>query len=114
MPHALRRLVAQLPGPANLIGRNLDLLAWNDAAAALFPFEHYLLPGETAFTALVERVRLESPEFEAWWSEHGVRAPVSGTKRLHHPTLRAVDYDHASFQADDDPVLRLVIYTCRV
>lgn len=80
---------------------------------ALFRVEHDLWLGEPAFTALVERVRAACPEFKGWWSEHGVRAPVSGTKYLRHPTLGAIDYDHASFQANDDPALRLVIYTPR-
>lgn len=153
VPDALRRLVAGLTGPAYLVGRNLDVLAWNDSATALFGdfmhlpdqdrnilhwmltkasarqvfgcswaeearrvvalfrAEHDLWPGEPAFTTLVERLRAESPEFNGWWPEHGVRAPLSGTKHLHHPTLGTVHYDHASFQANDDPAVRLAVYT---
>jgi hypothetical protein len=35
-----------------------------------------------------------------------IAAHVSGTKRLHHPTLDTVCYEYASFQANDDPALR--------
>ena len=52
-------------------------------------------------------------EFDAWWSEHGIGAPVSGTKQLSHPTLGVVRYEYASFQANDDPALKLALYTRR-
>jgi transcriptional regulator with XRE-family HTH domain len=153
VPDTLRRLVASLPEPAYLTGQRWDILAWNDAAAALFgdfgrlaPEDrnilhwmltdptarhvfgqtwaeearrivslfravHDLWPGDIAFTILVDRVRAGCAEFDAWWSEHGIGAPVSGTKQLRHPTLGVVRYEHASFQANDDPALKLALYT---
>ena len=78
---------------------------------ALFRPAHDLWPGDAAFAVLVQRVRTVCPEFDTWWSEHGVGAPVSGTKHLHHPTLGAAVYEHASFQANDDPALKLALYT---
>lgn len=78
---------------------------------ALFRATHDLWPGEPAFAALVTRVRARSPEFDGWWSEHGIGAPRSGTKSLRHPTLGVVRYNHASFQANDDPGFKLTLYT---
>jgi transcriptional regulator with XRE-family HTH domain len=154
-PDVLRRIVASLPEPAYLTGQRFDVLAWNDAAAALFgdfgqlaPEDrnilHWMLTdpaarqvfgrtwaeearrivslfraahdlwlGDTAFVTLVERIRSSSPEFDAWWSEHGVGAPVSGPKHLRHPTLGVVRYEYASFQANDEPALKLALYTRR-
>ena len=131
-PDVLRRIVASLPEPAYLTGQRFDVLAWNDAAAALFGdfgqlapenrnIPHWMLTdpaarhvfgqtwvqearrivslfraahdlwlGDIAFAALVDRIRTSCPEFDAWWSEHGVGAPVSGTKHLRHPTLGVV------------------------
>ncbi len=153
VPDTLHRLVRSLPEPAYLTGQRWDILAWNDAAAALFgdfgrlvPAErnnlhwmltdpaarrlfgrtwaeearrmvslfrvaHDLWPSDPAFVALVDQVHAKCPEFEAWWSEHGVSAPVSGTKHLHHPALGIVRYEYASFQANDDPALKLALYT---
>ena len=155
VPDPLRRIVSSLPEPAYLTGQRWDVLAWNDAAAALFgdfgrhaPEDrnilhwmftdpaaktlfgetwaeearrmvslfraaHDLWPGDTAFVALVDRIRASCLEFDAWWSEHGVGAPVSGTKHLRHPTLGVVRYEYASFQANDDPALKLALYTRR-
>ena len=78
---------------------------------SLFRVAHDLWPGDPAFVALVDQVHANCPEFEAWWSEHGVSAPVSGTKHLHHPALGVVRYEYASFQANDDPALKLALYT---
>jgi len=80
---------------------------------SLFRAAHDLRPGDTAFVALVDRVRASCPEFDAWWSEHAVGAPLSGTKHLRHPTLGLVTYEYASFQANDDPSLKLALYTRR-
>jgi len=152
-PDALRRIIASLPEPAYLTGQRWDVLAWNDAAAALFGdfgrlaledcnillwmftdpaarhvfgstwaeeaqrmvslfrAAHDLWPGDPAFITLVERIGAGCMEFAAWWSEHGISAPVSGTKHLRHPTLGVVHYEYASFQANDDPALKLALYT---
>ena len=151
----LRRIVAGLSEPAYITGQRWDVLAWNDAAAALFgdfgrlgPEDrnilhwmftdpaaktlfsetwveegrrmvslfraaHDLWPGDAAFVSLVDRIRARCLEFNHWWSEHKVGAPVSGTKHLRHPTLGFVSYEFASFQANDDPALKLALYTRR-
>lgn len=152
-PDVLCRIVASLPEPAYVTGQRWDVLAWNDAAAALFGdfgrlapedrnilhwmltdpaarhvfgetwdqearrmvslfrASHDLWTGDTAFVALVERIRAGCLEFDAWWSEHRVSAPISGSKRLRHPALGVVLYEYASFQANDDPALKLALYT---
>ncbi|MCQ8240086.1 helix-turn-helix domain-containing protein [Rhizosaccharibacter radicis] len=70
-----------------------------------------LWAGDRAFDDLVGRLRRDCPPFEGWWREHGVGAPVSGTKRLHHPGLGEMRFAYASFQANDDPALKLALYT---
>ena len=97
------------PAARRLFGRT-----WAEEArrmVSLFRAAHDLWPGDSAFVALVDQVHARCPEFEAWWSEHGVGAPVSGTKHLHHPALGVVRYEYASFQANDDPALKLALYT---
>ena len=149
------KAVEGLPGLAYLTGQRWDILAWNDAAAALFGdfgqlafgncnilhwmltsasarllfrttwrqeaqrmvslfrAAHDLWPGDTAFADLVSRLKAGCPEFENWWAAHGIGVPVSGTKQLHHPSLGTLIYDYASFQANDDPALKLALYTCK-
>lgn len=81
------------------------------AMLAQFRAVHDLWAGDPAFAQLVDRLRKSSAEFGAWWPDHDVRAPVSGRKAIHHPTQGLVHFDHASFQVNDNPALKLVIYT---
>ena len=79
----------------------------------LFRVAHDLWPGDPAFTELSSSLHASCPEFLGWWAAHSIAAPVSGAKRLHHPKLGAVRYEYASFQANDDPALKLALYTRR-
>ena len=80
---------------------------------SLFRAAHDLWAGDAAFAALVCRLRAGCREFDGWWAAHGIAAPVAGTKRLYHPSLGAQHFDYASFQANDDPALKLTLYTRR-
>lgn len=80
---------------------------------SVFRASHDLWPGDAAFAALFGRLQASCPEFPGWWAAHSIAAPVSGTKHLHHPTLGTVRYEYASFQANDDPALKLALYTRR-
>ncbi|RXT51411.1 hypothetical protein B5V03_05425 [Bradyrhizobium betae] len=39
------------------------------------------------------------------------RAGATPNKTMSHPTLGVLHFEHTSFQANDDPALKLVIYT---
>jgi PAS domain-containing protein len=98
------------------IPRSRDLFGPGWAAeaqrmVAQFRATHDLWAGDPAFVALLKRLRDGCPEFDAWWERHDVRRPVSGVKTLRHPTRGVIAFEHASFQANDDPGLKLVIYT---
>lgn len=80
---------------------------------SLFRSAYDLRPGDAAFVSLVDRIGAGCPEFDAWWSEHTVGAPVSGTKHLNHPKLGAMRYEYASFQCNDGPALKIALYTRR-
>ena len=78
---------------------------------AQFRATHDLWARDPAFEALLERLRSGCPEFGAWWESHDLRETVGGQKRLAHPRKGALRLQYASFQANDDPSLKLVIYT---
>jgi hypothetical protein len=40
-----------------------------------------------------------------------VRSTASGRKSLHHPKRGLLQFEYTSFQTNDDPALKLVIYT---
>ncbi|GAB5101108.1 helix-turn-helix transcriptional regulator [Caballeronia sp. HLA56] len=78
---------------------------------ALFRATHDLYADDPAFVELVERLRAHSAEFAKWWIAHDIRGGASGQKVLIHPERGTQRYDYASFQANDDPALKLAIYT---
>ncbi|OWT71540.1 MULTISPECIES: helix-turn-helix transcriptional regulator [unclassified Achromobacter] len=94
--------------------RRLFGATWTSEARrmiALFRATHDLYADDPAFVELVERLRAHSTEFAKWWNAHDVRGGASGQKVLTHPERGAQRYDYATFQANDDPALKLAIYT---
>jgi transcriptional regulator with XRE-family HTH domain len=97
------------PGSRRLFGSS-----WTDEAkrvVAQFRAAHDLWAGDPAFVALLTRLRNGSPEFAEWWEAHDIRAGAGGIKRLRHPKKGMLRFGHASFQANDDPDLKLIIYS---
>ncbi|MCP3374596.1 helix-turn-helix transcriptional regulator [Bradyrhizobium cajani] len=87
---------------------------WAEVAkrmVAMFRASHDVWAGDPAFTELLTRLRQGSPEFVKWWEAHEIRSTASGLKTMSHPTLGVLHFEHTSFQANDDPALKLVIYT---
>ena len=104
-------LAWMLTGPD---ARQLFGAAWAEEAkrmVAQFRATHDLWAGDPAFLDLLQRLRGGSPEFAAWWKAHDVRGVASGHKLLAHPRKGALRFAYASFQANDDPALKLAIYT---
>jgi transcriptional regulator with XRE-family HTH domain len=77
---------------------------------AQFRSNYDLFAGDPAFENLLEKLRTESAEFSVWWQGHDVRGAAAGAKLLHHPKKGELKLDYASFQSNDDPALKLVIY----
>ena len=102
-------LVFTTPASRTLFGEGWAAEA--QRIVALFRTSYDLWAGDPAFETLVERLRAGSAEFRRWWKAHDVRASVAGVKTLRHPKKGPLRFAHASFQANDDPGLKLVIYT---
>ena len=77
---------------------------------SLFRATYDLWAGDPAFEGLVARVRCGCPEFEPWWADHDVAAPGSGSKVLRRRNGERARFEYATFQANDDPALKLAVY----
>ncbi len=73
---------------------------------ALYRATHDVWADDPAFAGLLAGCA----EFDAWWGAHDIGAAVSGTKVLHHPARGRMRFEYTSFQANDDPRLRLAVY----
>lgn len=67
-------------------------------------------PDDARVAAVVETLRRESAEADAWWSRQDVREDRSGTKRVRHPQLGEVTLAHTVLHPADRPDLTLVVY----
>jgi transcriptional regulator with XRE-family HTH domain len=104
-------LISMLTKPAS---RRLFGATWADEAkrmVAMFRKTHDLWAGDPAFVDLLDRLRRDSPEFSGWWKSHDIRDVAAGEKRIVHPKKGVLRFQHASFQCNDEPGLKLVIYT---
>jgi transcriptional regulator with XRE-family HTH domain len=112
LPEADRNVlicILTMPATRRLFGK-----AWTDQArrvVAQFRATHDLWAGDPAFVDLLDRLRRGCPEFEGWWKAHDVRAAAAGRKQMIHPRKGLLRFEHASFRAEDDPALKLVVYT---
>jgi transcriptional regulator with XRE-family HTH domain len=96
------------PGARRLFGAT-----WRDEAkrmVAQFRATHDLWARDPAFLDLLQRLRQGNHEFPTWWEAHDIRGPAAGQKLLRHPRKGVLRLEYASFQANDDPALKLVIY----
>ncbi|HEX3749770.1 MAG TPA: helix-turn-helix transcriptional regulator [Streptosporangiaceae bacterium] len=81
---------------------------------AQFRATHDLWARDPAFESLMTRLRDGSPEFVTWWDTHDIRRSQAGHKTFHYPDRpgRApLRFEYTTFQANDDPALKLSIYT---
>jgi hypothetical protein len=68
-----------------------------------------LWAGDPAFQELLARLRQGCPEFSGWWEAHDIGGAAAGQKSLSHPRKGRLKLEYASFQANDDPALKLII-----
>ena len=98
----------------NRATRKLFGASWEEEARRIvsqFRATHDLWAGDPAFRELLARLRQGCPEFEGWWETHDIGGVSAGRKSLSHPRKGRLKLEYASFQANDDPALKLIIYT---
>jgi transcriptional regulator with XRE-family HTH domain len=75
---------------------------------AQFHAAHDLWAPDPAFTGLADRLRAACREFAGWWERHDVVHSGPGRKTLYRP--EPAEFEYATFQANEDPALRLTLY----
>jgi transcriptional regulator with XRE-family HTH domain len=88
---------------------------WNVGARRLvarFRAQAARYVGDPDFEELISALQEGSPEFREWWDLHEVASSGVGRKVLKHPKVGKLVFEHATFRpADDNPDLRLILYT---
>jgi transcriptional regulator with XRE-family HTH domain len=68
-------------------------------------------PYDRALSDLVGELSTRSPDFRTKWAAHNVRFHQTGTKRLHHPVVGALDLSYETMELSADAGLNLSVYT---
>lgn len=90
------------------------LLDWDEGGArAVAEFRAAMAEhvAEPSWKCLLKRLRAESPEFEALWSQHEVQAPGNSTKRFLHPGLGILCFDYTHLWLGQRSERQLTTYT---
>ncbi len=112
MPEAEQNiLLYMLTNPA---ARDLFGDSWAEEAQrmiALFRTTYDQHCGDPLFNEIVSALDGASGEFRDWWSYYRVATPSSGKKTLQSGDRDGVPFVYATFQANDDPALKLALYS---
>ncbi|MCC3761574.1 helix-turn-helix transcriptional regulator [Glycomyces sp. TRM65418] len=68
-------------------------------------------PADELALGLIAELTEQSPEFRAWWEEHGVFQRTFGTKRLRHPVVGELAVQYETFTMPGDRDQALFLYT---
>jgi hypothetical protein len=60
---------------------------------------------------MVAQTTSMTPNGQARWAAHNVRAHQTGQKRLHHPAVGDLDLTYEAMELRADPGLTLLVYT---
>ena len=95
------------------VGRS-RIVNWADFASASIAAlrrEGGRRPGDAKLTALVDRLRAEHDEVEAWWADQAVRDYASVPKVIDQPVVGRMRFDVEIVEQAGQPDQRLVVYT---
>ena len=71
---------------------------------------HSLYHDDEQLNTLIRELQQRSPAFARWWSRHEVQERQEGQKEFMHPLVGSLVLQHNTFQIDDAPGLKMVIY----
>lgn len=81
------------------------------ASLAMFRADCARYAGDPDFERLVARLTSLSPEFARWWPQREVARPLTGQKRIDHPTAGRMLFEYSSFGVGDPPDMKLIVFT---
>jgi MmyB-like transcription regulator ligand binding domain len=59
---------------------------------------------------VIADLRQASPKFRLWWEQQDVRGLPDGPRAMQHPTLGALEFEHASFQTSFSTDMLVKVY----
>lgn len=87
---------------------------WEDEARAMvarFRMATARRPRDSETLELVELLSRDAPEFARWWKRHDVLTQGSGRKRLSHPIIGEVSFEHVVLRVAEELEQTLVTFS---
>ena len=81
------------------------------ASLAMFRADCARYAGNSEFERLTARLIRLSPEFAQWWPQREVSRPLTGQKRINHPTAGRMLFEYSSLGVGDPPDMKLIVFT---
>ncbi|WP_221157222.1 helix-turn-helix transcriptional regulator [Rhizobium lentis] len=90
------------------------LVDWESVARvslAMFRADSARYAGDPDFERLIALLMQASDEFRSWWQRHEVISPLSGIKRIDHPVMGRMSFEHTGLALTNRPEMKLIVYT---
>jgi len=107
LDHNLAYQMFTNPSAAQIIG------AWEQHARRIvrdMRLDYSQAADDEQFTALIERLRGESPQFCAWWDDQCVGETGMVRKDVHHPVVGVLSFEQSVYRLLDHPGIKTVFY----
>ena len=110
MPQEERNIVRLLFTNEEYRRRFVDWEGVAQRVLAQLRASHSYYHDDAQLNTLILELQQRSPEFARWWSRHEVQERQDGRKEFLHPSVGSLVFEHSTFQMEDAPGLRMVVY----
>ncbi|MEO1006557.1 MAG: helix-turn-helix transcriptional regulator [Cyanobacteria bacterium J06638_38] len=89
------------------------LIDWETHARlilAQFRIKYSRFAGDPWFVELINNLKVASPEFRLWWTEHDVLGRTDGRKEINHSIVGRLVLNYVVFKVAGSPNLEFVMY----
>lgn len=59
----------------------------------------------------IDDLKMQSPEFNLWWSLHEIESNSEKYKQLNHPSAGLLDFEVCNFDVSDNSGLKMIVHT---
>ncbi|MDG0811161.1 helix-turn-helix transcriptional regulator [Cohnella rhizosphaerae] len=108
------------PHHDNLIWRQFTDPVWREGSEdwelvtrkiiAEFRTSRARYPNDVSFDLLINDLKRTSADFTRMWQYHDAPSSLDGYKKLIHPALGAIEFEHITLQFPNEPDQRIMIY----
>jgi len=66
---------------------------------------------DSCLAQFIDDLKMQSKEFDFWWSLHEIQSNSEIYKQLTHPVVGTLDFESSSFDVSDNSYLKMIVHT---